>query len=179
MTNSATATPARSTKAKGRTLDQTYLYHSEHWRSASSYVAMTRHREKAALFVARNTAQDVKQLARQMGRTDDRRAASMFQTKRVIDFAPELTPAELNAQLSPRDAERLRSVADAPTLGISDRAADPFAAMQRIHERLSGPDMLERARSMQQRYADLSREDDPAREAARDRGDEAGRTRRR
>ena len=40
---------------------------------------MTRHRDKAALFVARNTAKDVKQLARQMGRTDDRRAASMFQ----------------------------------------------------------------------------------------------------
>jgi Ti-type conjugative transfer relaxase TraA len=172
-------------KGQGRTLDQTYLFHSEHWRNASSYVAMTRHREKATLIVARDTAQDVKQLARQMGRTDDRRAASMFQTKQRIDFTPELalTPAELNAQLSPRDAERLRSAAEAPTLGISARAADPFAAMQRIHERLSGSDMLERARSMQQRYADLSREDDPAREAAReaarDRSDEAGRTRRR
>ena len=25
-------------KGQGRTLDQTYLYHSEHWRSAASYV---------------------------------------------------------------------------------------------------------------------------------------------
>ena len=65
-------------KGQGRTLDQTYLYHSEHWRSAASYVALTRHRDKAELFVARNTARDVKQLARQMARTDDRRAASMF-----------------------------------------------------------------------------------------------------
>ena len=32
-------------KAQGRTLDQTYLYHSEHWRSAASYVALTRHRD--------------------------------------------------------------------------------------------------------------------------------------
>ena len=65
-------------RGQGRTLDQTYLYHSEHWRSAASYVALTRHRDKAELFVARNTAADVKQLARQMARIDDRRAASMF-----------------------------------------------------------------------------------------------------
>ena len=39
---------------------------------------MTRHRDKAELFVARNTAADVKQLARQIARVDDRRAASMF-----------------------------------------------------------------------------------------------------
>ncbi|MBV8591988.1 MAG: hypothetical protein JO212_18355 [Acetobacteraceae bacterium] len=43
---------------QGKTLDQTYLYHSEHWRSAGSYVALTRHRDKAELFVARNTAKD-------------------------------------------------------------------------------------------------------------------------
>jgi hypothetical protein len=43
---------------------------------------MTRHRDKAALFVARNTAKDVKQLARQIGRTDDRRAASSFEIRR-------------------------------------------------------------------------------------------------
>ncbi|HWA89795.1 MAG TPA: AAA family ATPase [Rhizomicrobium sp.] len=65
-------------KGQGRTLDQTYLYHSEHWRSAASYVALSRHREKAELFVARNTARDLKQLARQMARVEERRAASHF-----------------------------------------------------------------------------------------------------
>ncbi len=49
-------------RGQGRTLDQTYLYHSEHWRSAASYVALTRHRDKAELFVARNTAADITQL---------------------------------------------------------------------------------------------------------------------
>ena len=39
-------------KGQGDTLDQTYLYHSEHWRSAPSYVALTRHREETSLFVA-------------------------------------------------------------------------------------------------------------------------------
>ena len=42
-------------RGQGRTLDQTYLYHSEHWRSAASYVALTRHREKAEIFVATDT----------------------------------------------------------------------------------------------------------------------------
>ena len=65
-------------KGQGRTLDQTYLYHSEHWRSAASYVALTRHRDKAEVFVARNTAPDLKQLARQMARVDNRRAASHY-----------------------------------------------------------------------------------------------------
>ena len=99
---------------QGATLDQTYLYHSEHWRSASSYVAMTRHRDKAALFVARNTAKDVKQLAQQMGRTDDRRAASMFEIKRDLAQTDELpveaprrlSPAELLAVLSPQPIDK-------------------------------------------------------------------------
>ena len=65
-------------KGQGRTLDQTYLYHSEHWRSAASYVALTRHRDKAEVFVARNTAADLKELARQMARVDNRKAASHY-----------------------------------------------------------------------------------------------------
>ncbi len=70
-------------KGQGRTIDQTYLYHSDHWRSAASYVALTRHREKAELFVATNTACDIDQLARQMARVDDRRAASQFHLQRA------------------------------------------------------------------------------------------------
>ena len=65
-------------KGQGRTLDQTYLYHSEHWRSAASYVALTRHRDKAEVFVARNTAPNLKELARQMARVDNRKAASHY-----------------------------------------------------------------------------------------------------
>lgn len=40
-------------KGQGRTLDQSYLYHSPHWRAASSYVALSRHREEVAVFVAK------------------------------------------------------------------------------------------------------------------------------
>jgi ATP-dependent exoDNAse (exonuclease V) alpha subunit len=77
-------------KGQGRTLDQTYLYHSEHWRSAASYVALTRHREKAELFVAEATAADVTTLARQMARVDERRAASHFH---LVDQIPPASPA--------------------------------------------------------------------------------------
>jgi Ti-type conjugative transfer relaxase TraA len=66
-------------KGQGRTFDQTYLYHSEHWRSSASYVALTRHREKAELFAARETAADLGELAHQIARVDERRAASHFQ----------------------------------------------------------------------------------------------------
>jgi len=65
-------------KGQGKTLDQSYLLHSTHWRQAASYVALTRHRENASVFVARETASDLNQLAQQMARIDDRRAASQF-----------------------------------------------------------------------------------------------------
>jgi Ti-type conjugative transfer relaxase TraA len=87
-------------KGQGRTLDQSYLYHSEHWRSASSYVALTRHRHKTELFAARNTAPDVKQLARQMARVDERRAASHFQASHATEPVRPLTARELHARLA-------------------------------------------------------------------------------
>ena len=95
-------------RGQGKTLDQTYLYHSEHWRSAASYVALTRHRYKTELFVARNTAKDLVTLARQMARTDERRAASMFYPEQKLDPVPVLTPAELAARFAPGDAREIR-----------------------------------------------------------------------
>jgi hypothetical protein len=65
-------------KGQGRTLDQTYVFHSHYWREASSYVALTRHRESVAIFVAHDTAADLDRLARQMGRDEIKRAALSF-----------------------------------------------------------------------------------------------------
>ena len=39
-------------KGQGKTLDQSYLLHSPTWRSASAYVALSRHREDVALFAS-------------------------------------------------------------------------------------------------------------------------------
>jgi hypothetical protein len=66
-------------KGQGRTFDQTYLYHSEHWRASASYVALTRHREKAEIFVARDIAGNLGELSQQIARVDERRAATHFQ----------------------------------------------------------------------------------------------------
>jgi Ti-type conjugative transfer relaxase TraA len=154
-------------KGQGRTLDQTYLYHSEHWRSASSYVAMTRHRDKAELFVARNTAADVKQLARQMGRTDDRRAASMFEIKRqaaqdrqheAAELPRLLSPAELLAQLATPaavndDAQQRNSNAAEPAAAVpppfncGERQAGRYDDMDASH-RAAEPPAARRAGAM-------------------------------
>ena len=74
-------------KGQGKTLDHTYLYHTHHWRSAASYVALTRQRESAQVFVARETARDAPQLARQMAREEIKAASVAWAT---ID---ELPPA--------------------------------------------------------------------------------------
>ncbi|MGD9658491.1 MAG: MobQ family relaxase [Methylocystis sp.] len=39
-------------KGQGKTLDETYLFHSDNWRASSGYVALSRHRESVKLFAA-------------------------------------------------------------------------------------------------------------------------------
>jgi hypothetical protein len=68
-------------KGQGKTLDHTYLYHTEHWRQAASYVALTRQRESATIFVARETARNPKQLAWQMARGEVKSASLAWATR--------------------------------------------------------------------------------------------------
>ncbi len=75
-------------KGQGKTLDHTYLLHTHHWRAAASYVALTRQRESAQVFVAEDTAKDARQLARQMGRGEVRAASVAWAT--ADELAPEL-----------------------------------------------------------------------------------------
>ena len=82
-------------KGQGKTLDHTYLMHTHHWRAASSYVALTRKRESATIFVATQTARDLRQLARQIGRNEIKSASVAYATQ------DELTPEQ-------RDRERKR-----------------------------------------------------------------------
>ena len=93
-------------KGQGRTLDQTYLYHSEHWRNATSYVALTRHRENVTLFVATETASDLGRLARQMARVDDCRAASQFHTQENPEPGVPVDLAARRAQVEEAAARR-------------------------------------------------------------------------
>jgi Ti-type conjugative transfer relaxase TraA len=68
-------------KGQGKTLDHTYLLHSAHWRQASSYVALTRQRESAAIFAATETARNLGELARQMSRQEVRAASVAWATR--------------------------------------------------------------------------------------------------
>jgi hypothetical protein len=85
-------------KGQGKTLDHTYLLHSQHWRAASSYVALTRQRQSAKVFAAVETARDIRQLAQQIGRAEIKAASVAYAT------ADELTPAQKVA------ADRAREV---------------------------------------------------------------------
>jgi hypothetical protein len=84
-------------KGQGRTLDEAYVYHSQHWRAASAYVALTRHRQSVAIFAARETAPDLDALAKQMQREDQKRAASAFVLDSKIVVELQATAANTNA----------------------------------------------------------------------------------
>jgi hypothetical protein len=64
---------------QGKTLDVAYVGHSDQWRARASYVAMTRHREEIHIFAARETVKDIEAMAAGMARTDNKRAASVYQ----------------------------------------------------------------------------------------------------
>jgi Ti-type conjugative transfer relaxase TraA len=117
-------------KGQGRTLDQTYLYHSPHWRSATSYVALTRHRENVTLFVATETARDLGQLARQMARVDDCRAASQFHAATGPEPAPPANLAERRARVEEAAARRRQ----APRSGSAEGAAVQPAEDEELRE---------------------------------------------
>ena len=111
-------------KSQGKTLDQTYLFHTDHWRAASSYVALTRHRAQTQLFVARNTAKNLAELARQIGRRDEQRAASQFFPIKPIDPALPVGAAELNARFA---ADNTRWTHDAKSRQTANDNKSPSA----------------------------------------------------
>ena len=74
-------------KGQGKTLDHTYLYHTHHWRAAASYVALTRQRDSAQVFVGRETARDAGQLAWQMGRGEVKAASLAWATREEVALA--------------------------------------------------------------------------------------------
>ena len=112
-------------KGQGKTLDHTYLLHTHHWRAAASYVALTRQRESAQVFVAEDTAKDVRQLARQMGRGEVRAASVAWAT--ADELRPELRPRTREGQ-DTREVVRQAPAAPAAQAGVRTGAADPARA---------------------------------------------------
>ena len=152
-------------KVQGSTLDQTYLYHSEHWRSAASYVALTRHRDKAELFASYDVAEDLKQLARQMARVDDRRAASAF-------YENGIAPAAEPTVAAPAAPAGDQSMSKYQPLEEAARQAPQVAARASENRRLeelakeNADKLVEQAETMgQQKKARLALEADLKRQA--------------
>ena len=151
-------------KGQGRTLDQTYLYHSEHWRSAASYVALTRHRDMAEVFVARNTAPNLKELARQMARVDNRKAASHYYQAGDDRSGEAVSQSAERSGLEPAAHEQSPDVNEVPEPGSLEAdlaAADRWAAMQEMSEPRDG------ANTGREGPGD---DEDAVRERGRDRG---------
>jgi len=93
-------------KGQGKTLDHTYLYHTHHWRSAASYVALTRQRESAQVFVATETARNAEDLARQMARGEIRAASVAWAT--AEELSPEQRERVREAERAARDEQERR-----------------------------------------------------------------------
>src|SRR5262249_52237836 len=83
------------------------LYHTRHWRSAASYVALTRQRESAQVFVARETARDAVQLARQMARGEIKAASVAWAT--LEDLTPEQRAASRHDPPDQTEAQARRT----------------------------------------------------------------------
>ena len=175
-------------KGQGKTLDRTYLYHTEHWRAAASYVALTRQRESAQVFVARETARDAGQLARQMGRGEVRAASIAWATPE--DLVARQTVREAVRRPAPKDRlnAKVRAALERWQRPAAARPAEPPTAMAReamqVMARQMGRDelasMQHADRDVGSRYGraltvqDVARRLDPAYAAAADR---AGRLR--
>lgn len=114
-------------KGQGKTLDETYLLHSRHWREGSSYVALSRHRDEARVFVSEDVAGNLDQLARQMSRIEERRAASQF--------IPE-PQREAEAAKAASDGVAALGEADATSIARKEAEAQRKAAMV---ERIKDP----------------------------------------
>ena len=84
-------------RGQGRTLDEAYVAHSAQWRSAASYVALTRHRERVHIFAARETVKDLETWPKGMARTDNKRAATAYSIDPHSAARAELDRAEAKA----------------------------------------------------------------------------------
>jgi len=98
-------------RGQGKTLDQTYLLHTHHWRREISYVAMTRARKTARIYVDQSETHDLKKLAKQMARTGNDGASLEYgleakKVKTVQDRPPEKAkrPGDQFGKVTPQES---------------------------------------------------------------------------
>jgi len=169
-------------RGQGRTLDEVYVGHSEHWRSAASYVALTRHRESVHIFAARETVGDIEALAHSMARADNKRAATAYHVdaaelvgleqaieglnkpifRNDVHQAPKELPVndtnkiELDRDAAVHLAQRDRIVRDAAELAVADRIQAEMQNARRFREEMerSADEAKKNEKERQQKDAD-------------------------
>lgn len=100
-------------RGQGKTLDEVYLFHTSHWRDAASYVALTRSRKSTLIFVARDQAQDVFELARQMGRQGQRGSTLQYLTTTELERERDVIAANIS-EMGPAASSRRREGRSTP-----------------------------------------------------------------
>jgi len=134
-------------KGQGKTLDETFVLHSRHWRSASSYVALTRHREDVTLFVDKAESRDLDRLAVQMSRIEEKRAASGFHQVETPEAERPLFAgryAALHDAHAAGEAEQRGRAANQNDTAAGDQTADaarkPQDGAARAAEQIPAPE---------------------------------------
>jgi AAA domain len=139
-------------KGQGDTLDQTYVCHSSLWKNSAAYVALTRHRENVEIFASRETvrgmekahegeahttAKDLEVMARGLGRSENKRAATAYH----IDNAAAVR-ADLESMVATLADPREQKRSPAAAINFEPRVAVPAVADARAEaeEALTGHD---------------------------------------
>lgn len=136
-------------KGQGRTLDQSYLFHSRNWRAASAYVALSRHKETTALFVAREVTRGAEPWMMGQGglaALDEKRRQSAAQSYEAwAEEKPAAAArhglAEYVAYVQDKQTERGRSAYDMEQLtrqisrADETRAASQFVAADQLPQK--------------------------------------------
>ena len=123
-------------KGQGRTLDHTYLYHTHHWRAAASYVALTRQRDSAQVFVATETARNAEDLARQMARGEIKAASVAWATAEELTpdqrlHVPQNEPGERPSRKADAASQHETDAADQREIVVPSPARDPSSPAAR------------------------------------------------
>ena len=105
-------------KGQGDTTDEAALLHTIHWKDAAAYVALTRHRDNVKVFTSIEVAEDNNELAKQLGRHDERRASIAFDTEAEARQRQQVRTDQLLAAVEAAKREAAKRAAE-------QRAATP------------------------------------------------------
>jgi Ti-type conjugative transfer relaxase TraA len=129
-------------KSQGVTVDRVFAVADDHWRSASAYVAMSRHRDSVDVFWSRDQFRDQaaldKALCRASGKGMAHDLLEEAEAARVAELAPRAQSTPQAPELSPAEARARRR---AELLPLMEAARARATSTQEVIDRL--PEVVE------------------------------------